>query len=612
MCISLLSPKSLAVAAFLMAQRAALKRIYSVNFKDENQWSVFPLKKCLYKKEGQESKTPQYSQDMSKKKRTIAAHGWGVNFYRPILPLIFGVLFLLMGGPIASATKPDLSWVEEIKVTGPTVNVKELGAKGDGLTNDSEVFRRASELIEQAGGGTLVIPPGTYIVGEQESRPWGGPDGKIQFYAHRNIISIKGVNGLLIEGNGAKLKLASGLRYGSFDNEGKAIDPEVGGQANGEIKLFVDFSCKASVGSMIGIYDSEGVIIRNLELDGNSGELILGGNWGDAGRQIEAEGIRSTRNRYVVLENIHSHHHGEDGIYVNYANLTEGDLATPHLLKGVVSEYNGRQGLSWVGGIGLTAIGCKFNHTGQGAFCSMPGAGFDIEAELSVCRNGYLEDCEFINNRNTGMVSDSGDGGHTKFVNCLFWATGDEGCFAIWCRKPGLKFEDCKVYGSGVHAYGSDDPEMATSFLRCTFEDKPWTNGKVSRSAGQLYTVDGAGNNVSWKDCTFIANTVRSVWIKANKDARVTLDGCTFIHKYGDLEDKEYQAILTGVVIKGCKFEEDFQTVSGASYWLQTADSIVEQGDEGSETVVHGPQVRWGSWSEYSGKMGVILPTQQQ
>jgi hypothetical protein len=46
------------------------------------------------------------------------------------------------------------------KAAGPTINIKDTGAKGDGRTNDTEALRRA---IDEVGGkgGTVFVPDGT-------------------------------------------------------------------------------------------------------------------------------------------------------------------------------------------------------------------------------------------------------------------------------------------------------------------------------------------------------------------------------------------------------------------------------------------------------------------
>ena len=95
------------------------------------------------------------------------------------------------------------------------VDVKQdCGARGDGKANDSAAFREAAVRLQKAGGGTLVIPKGTYIVGEQTHDA-----GQYPYYKMGLIFEVRSLKGLLIEGNGATLRLAPGLRYGSFDKD---------------------------------------------------------------------------------------------------------------------------------------------------------------------------------------------------------------------------------------------------------------------------------------------------------------------------------------------------------------------------------------------------------
>ena len=43
-------------------------------------------------------------------------------------------------------------------------NIRTLGALGDGCTDDSEAFRQAVEQCRTAGGGTITVPAGTYLL----------------------------------------------------------------------------------------------------------------------------------------------------------------------------------------------------------------------------------------------------------------------------------------------------------------------------------------------------------------------------------------------------------------------------------------------------------------
>ena len=48
---------------------------------------------------------------------------------------------------------------------GHVVNVKTFGAVGDSVTNDTEAFRAALKSLADAGGGTCLVPKGTYQIG---------------------------------------------------------------------------------------------------------------------------------------------------------------------------------------------------------------------------------------------------------------------------------------------------------------------------------------------------------------------------------------------------------------------------------------------------------------
>lgn len=51
-----------------------------------------------------------------------------------------------------------------ISLTGEVVNVREFGAKGDGIVNDDAAFQAASNAVAAGGtaGGVLLVPPGNY------------------------------------------------------------------------------------------------------------------------------------------------------------------------------------------------------------------------------------------------------------------------------------------------------------------------------------------------------------------------------------------------------------------------------------------------------------------
>lgn len=372
-------------------------------------------------------------------------------------------------------------------------NVKDYGALGDGISNDTQAFIAASAALSAHGGGVLRIPQGVYVVGEQTL---AGQLGLGYAYRSTDIISIVNCQQpVVIEGNHAVLRAAPGLRYGSFD--------PVSGEPYAPAAMpFIDPDYAAGAYRMLVLANNRHVLVRDLELDGASDTLILGGGWGDLGRQLNAYGVYALNNNTLQVENVHTHHHGLDGILVSQVGTTAQSPRTPATLIRVRSEYNGRQGLSWTGGNGLTAIDCQFNHTSRGALSSSPAAGIDIEAEDGVVRNGLFINCEVINNVGPGMGADSGDSADITFQRCTFIGSTN---YPLWPRKPRLHFLDCTIAGQLVNVYAEQTPGdgNATRFTGCRFTDQLNWNGQVHLYPGwYLLDLGGGSQGVMFDRCS--------------------------------------------------------------------------------------------------------------
>jgi hypothetical protein len=487
----------------------------------------------------------------------------------------------------------------------PRVDLKaDCGAVGDGATNDTGALQKAAELLQRAGGGELTIPPGVYIVGEQTAKTDPGASGP--FYQDADMFKVQGLACLKVSGYGATLRIAEGLRYGGFDPATGEPTDVTSGQA-----------FAAHVGRILEIAACAEVWIEGLELDGSNEALLLGGQWGDVDKQTAAAGIWVNMCLNVTIVDVHSHHHGLDGVTVLHLDGPP-EKKKPHRLVRVVSEYNGRQALSWIGGWGLECTDCKFNHTGRAInggqpLMSAPRAGLDIEPNGGtdqISREGLFTRCEFVNNAGAGVVAAAGDGGYSTFVDCTFWGTTN---YSLYVTKPGMKFSECRIHGTAVHASDghtdadpSPNPALATSFEDCTFEDKEWTDGNVFRN-NNLYTLSDGGQGVSWTRCTFINHQVRSVYT-GNPDNAELFDSCTFVHSNASLSDNTYQARFLGSQLKSCRFEEAAPVASGdKTYFISVTNVVVLDPDQGdSATHVEGPNVLWNSAS--TGTIGDIAP----
>lgn len=454
-------------------------------------------------------------------------------------------------------------------------NVKDFGAKGDGVHNDTRAFQRAGAAVTAAGSGRLVIPGGTYVVGRQRRVR----KGSHLAYEPEPILTVTGCSGPVeIVGDGAALRAADSLRLGSFDpNTGARYDPP-------ELP-FTDYAYRADAyRGMIVVEGNVDVSIAGVELDGNMDGLVLGGLWGDVGRQCRATGVLASANERLLIRDVHSHHHGLDGLTLDDPHLAPEDPGKPQELRGVRSEYNARQGLSLLGGIGFSATSCAFDNTGQGRFASGPTAGVDIEPGQSVVRNAHFSRCTFDNNAGAGLIADSGDSADVQVTHSHF--RGSSRSPALWPNMPGYLFEDCQVYGWVVNGYGSTDAASATQFRRCHFEDR--AHPLIGRPHTGQGLIELDGDNISFEDCSIVANRTRSLYLSDPSTVEQML-GCSVIHRYDGLPSGQFQALIRGALVQETTFSGEFAEARPSPYYV-AHDSVAV----GPDVSVEGTGLTWG------------------
>ena len=362
-----------------------------------------------------------------------------------------------------------------------------------GALDATDAFQKLAAAINLAGGGHAIIPPGKYKIGRQTLSGAFGASGS---YLAAQIFTIKNcTHPVVVECKGAIIKVADGMRFGTFHPVTGAVYNHAMPFSNGDYA--------AGVGKVFEfLNNSGGVFVKGaLELDGNQDGLILGGEYGDTGRQLSAYGLHSAQNSSIYVENLYTHHHGLDGIFVGHTGTVEGGVATPITLINVRSEYNARQGLSWVGGIGLTAINCKFNYTGRGTFHSSPAAGVDIEQEGGVCRNGNFINCEMGGNFGQGLVSDNNGAKNVSFNQCRFYGTVNT---AIWPRGAQFKFTNCLIAGGAYWSFVATDLKDRTVYKDCLFSADEIFDGVAAQFSPLL--ADFNYTNPMFDNCDFVSN----------------------------------------------------------------------------------------------------------
>lgn len=404
------------------------------------------------------------------------------------------------------------AWVRQVNaILRPAM----FGAKGDGVTNDNAAFRTMTGIVNALGGGVTIDLEGkTYIVGAQE---FAGATGKGYAYRPLHTMFFSGcTKPVTVAGNGAKIKYASGLHFGAFD--------PVTGQPKTGISTNQDFRADAGY-TIIGFNCPGGLIVYDVELDGNVDGFTLGGFFGDTGYQLGHYGLywETTRGQ---ADNVYAHHFCLDGFGISHPGCTVMTAPLPVEMNKCRADYNCRQGLSLVGGKGHRISNSEFTNTGKGRFSSAPSAGIDIEAEQAVVRDILIDVCTIANNVGVGIVADSGDIADVKVADSNIFGTQAPGSnsYSVWPNKPRMVFDNCRFSGTALSNYDAQTPGDANLFRKCIFYSVRWLNlqpfglGLIDASTNgryevcQFYAFDpsihlGASNGRNqFTNCTFIQN----------------------------------------------------------------------------------------------------------
>jgi hypothetical protein len=418
------------------------------------------------------------------------------------------------------------------------VHIKDFGAVADGVTNNTEAFQKASAFLE-ANGGTLIIDAGTYIVGKQKLS--GSYSAGVSYNAEPILSLLNAKKPIIIKGYNAILKAAPGLKFGSFN--------PITGEKDSIRKEGNRSSYNASAFTFISVINCLSITIKGLSLNGNSGKLNIGPAFGPEGIQLSALGIGLYGNKNVTVADCYIHHCALDGIIVAWPGLKDSDPVYPHTITNVKCTYNGRQGLSWVGGNNLTVTDCEFSSTGKALnkglpVISKPSAGIDIEIENSIIRNGNFINCLVYNNAGPGIISIGHDTYNIHFKKCTFIGTTNSSAYP---KSQGFSFNSCTFVGMVQRIFGSADKSKAAFFKDCLFtmSAKMSPDGKVFGDTWEFYE----GQNIIFDHCTFDAATKHLPTVNTPE---IVFLNCTFSQN----SDKDFNAAAifkgtTKFVMKG-------------------------------------------------------------
>jgi hypothetical protein len=414
--------------------------------------------------------------------------------------------------------------------------VSDFGAIPNDQLSDHQAFECANAYIVQyyCSTGTpvtLVIPPGTYIVGKQDFRQGG-------FYMKgNNILEFSGCSNVTIRGvldanfNSPIIKFQDCLSYGAFEHrqgpnygmrylhapqccrydesplynscatvrdpvtqaiiEGCSVSPNIDCVCNQQFGTWRDYSFGAYPGNFLNLEDCENFQLENLEINGNVDNASIGGFFAadmSGIQQLSYIGINLLDSRDINIQNVNVHHFGMDGIQIKnqqFAGAMNINISASKF------NWNCRSGMSWVSGSSVIVGYSEFNFNGYGPWGgSATRNGVDIEYEDNGqdLAEGHFQHCSFMYNAGNGVQSDAGADQYSPsapphaslhtynfyFQHCTF-VKGNSWC--VWPNARNFRFKCCDFYGPLVRPFdaGVNNPQnqdFSTKFIKCTFNEE--------------------------------------------------------------------------------------------------------------------------------------------
>lgn len=418
-----------------------------------------------------------------------------------------------------NAFTPSLNWAEGMSPSDINDNIREMmaqlkrqfagyrvfspeqyGAVGDGIVNDDAALKEMTAALVAEGAGIISLRPGsTYIYGTQQAGVGRYLTLNSPIHINNSAVSV------IIQMNGAKLKLASGLKFGTFDTATHL-------PRSPNTMPFVDATKLAELGNAIFIENADLVLIENGRFDLNSAGQVVGGGYGDTGWQAVCYAIYLGQVNGGVVRNCH----GSDSLLDIFHSVqtvpNDDHPGFPVLWEGCTGIRAGRNVAGIGGGKNVVVRNCNFQKAGECpntvVVSSNPASCFDIENESAgPLRDVLLDNNHFVAGAesNTALVADSGDSARIVVRGGVLDGP-------VWLFKPGCRLEgDVHVRGVLAKLYGGSTQDANTILQNVVVSDNP-TLADLSSFGGSIVgTATGAG-----------VQLINTTWNLANKPADFT------------------------------------------------------------------------------------------
>jgi polygalacturonase len=220
------------------------------------------------------------------------------------------------------------------------IDVRTMGARGDGRTDDTAAFQKAVDALP-AAGGTVVVPGGNYLIDAVRS------------------IRLRSRMALQLAPDAVLAAIPNGERQSTVIFMEKISDIEISG------------------GRIVGERDRH---------------LVTTGEWG--------HGIRFRGASRVTVRDVHISNCWGDGICMGGADEHQRTPSVDVVIVGVTCKGNRRQGLS----IGRTRMVRVYDSEFSDTAGTAPQFGIDIEPDRpGDCQDVRVENCLVRNNKGGGI-----------------------------------------------------------------------------------------------------------------------------------------------------------------------------------------------------------------
>jgi len=228
--------------------------------------------------------------------------------------------------------------------TSPVLNVRETGAIGDGLTDDTRSFQKAIDSVAALGGGTVIVPKGNYVI---------DGDVSVKIKSHVTLQMVDSTAQLIS-------KPTKSQRFYILMVINATDVRILGGKIMGDRETHLDTTGEWGMG--IAVYAG-----KNVTIDGTK----IYNCWGDGiviGSKSAAPYFASDPSTNVIVKNVSCNNNRRQAITIGKAN---GVLIDSSIL--------------------VNTNGTK------------PMAGIDIEPDRDTAQNIRIQNCQLAYNKGNGV-----------------------------------------------------------------------------------------------------------------------------------------------------------------------------------------------------------------